>query len=1055
MQQAYCYPILNTNNPPMKKFLLLTFSFLLVLQANAWAQARSVSGTITSTEDGSGLPGVSVQVKGTTTGVVTDFEGNYRISVPSSDAVLRYTFVGFLSQEVEVGNRSTIDISMEPDVKQLSEVVVVGYGTQLKENLTGNIAQVSGEQIQDIPVPSFEQALQGRAAGVQVSSLNGKVGQGMNIRIRGGSSISASNEPLYVIDGVPVTSQSQSANTAPTNPLADLNFNDIESIDILKDASAAAIYGSRAANGVVLITTKQGKAGKTRFTAGAQYGISRPTGRREWLNAAEYIELYQEAAWNNDVRDDFFTDVVDPQNPHIIPDNIENHPDYADSWLEYMRGTFDFFSAHTDWRTLENSTNWEDEAFQDARVKIYDVSAQGGTEKTQFYASGGYSDQEGILIGNRFERYAGRLNLNHELSDRFNMGLNVGISRTNNFRVTEDNQFSTPMQLVAQSPLSPVRDEEGRFYDDALNPAMFYYPATVELENSSFVTTSFRNLVNANLKYQLTDNLSLTAEYGFDLLNQNDDRYQNSLTNIGRSVNGYGRSRWVRIFNYTTRAFANWNQVFDMHNIELTGGMEFQSSTRDMANVEGQGFPVDDLRKVASAAEIVEGTSTLTEFTFLSYFARANYRLLDRYLFTLSGRIDGSSRFGANNRYGFFPAGSVGWILTNESFLDNSSTLSFLKLRASYGLVGNAEIGNFQHLGLYTAGRYGGRSGLRPSQPANPDLGWETTAQFDIGMDFGLFNDRLTGEIDYYHKNTTDLLLFVPLAGTSGYPNITDNLGSLENQGIELALNYNILATSDLRWTASLNFARNVNKITSLGSQDIIDEASSRWLNAVKVGEPIGVFIGPEYAGVDPDNGDALWYVNDPDNPESLETTNNYNFANRVVLGNPNPDFIGGFTNNFSFKGFELNILFQGVYGNKIFNGAGGFMSANARYEDNQTRDQLNRWQKPGDITDVPQARLYSNNGAQASSRYLSDGSYLRLKTLTLAYNLPSQLLGRYNIDRIRVFVTGQNLLTFTNYDGWDPEVNTDYRASNINLGNDFYAAPQARTITVGAKLGF
>jgi TonB-linked SusC/RagA family outer membrane protein len=1054
----------------MKRVFLLTFSFLFVLMTNSWAQSRTITGTVSSAEDGTELPGVSVQVKGTTTGVVTDFDGNYRISVPGEEAVLRFSFVGFLPQEVEVGKQSTMDISLAPDVKQLSEVVVVGYGTQLKQDLTGNIAKISGDAIENVPVPTFEQALQGRAAGVQVSSMNGKVGQGMNIRIRGGSSISASNEPLYVIDGIPVTSQSPpSTSSAPTSPLADINFNDIESIQILKDASAAAIYGSRAANGVVLITTKQGKAGETKFNASVQYGVSRPTGRREFLNAAQYVELFQEAGWNRDIKRGLYADVVDPENPHLIPANIESHPNYLApndeifSYLEYMHGNLDYLSGDTDWRTLETDTDWNDVAFQDARVNIYDISAQGGTEKTQFYASGGYSDTDGIIIGNRFERIAGRLNLNHELGKRFDLGLNVGISKTNNYRVSDDNQFATPLQLVAQAPITPVRDKEGNLFDDSFNPAMFYYPATVELENASFLTSTFRNLVNANLVYQATDHLSITGEYGFDLLTQNEDRYQNDQTISGRSVGGYGSASWTRIFNATSRAFANYNNTFDVHNIEFTGGIEFQSSTIDYSYVAGQGYPVQDLQKVASAAEVVEGESSLTEFTFLSYFARANYKLKNKYLFSLSGRVDGSSRFGAENRYGFFPAGSAGWILSEESFLNNSSTISFLKLRASYGLVGNAEIGNFEHLGLFVAEPYGGVSGLRPSQYRNRALGWETTAQFDVGIDFGFFNDRLTGEVDYYQKNTTDLLLRVPLPATTGYEEQTRNLGSLENKGLELALNYLIIPSGDFRWSANLNFARNQNRITSLGDQDIIDNGSSSYLNVVKVGEPIGVFYGPEYAGVNPANGDAIWYVNGEGTADG-ETifeqngqlvTNNYNLANKVVLGNPNPDFIGGLSNNLSYKGFELDVLFQGVYGNQVFNGGGTYMSANARYEDNQTVDQLRRWQKPGDITDVPQARLYSNNGAQASTRYLSDGSYLRLKNLTLGYNLPADFLNRYKIDRLRIFVTGQNLLTFTKYEGWDPEVNTDYLASNIFLGNDFYAAPQARTITFGAKFGF
>lgn len=1039
--------------PTMKRIFLFCL-LLLMISGPLWAQTRTVTGKVTSAEDGVGLPGVNVRLVNTGTGVVTDFDGNYRIEVPSGDASLRFTYVGFVEETIAVGNQSTIDVELYPDLKELSEVVVVGYGTQLKQDITGNIAKVGGEEIQNVPVPSVEQAIQGRAAGVQVTSLNGKVGQGISIRVRGSASITAGNEPLYVIDGVPVTSQNQSAIDSPTNPLADINFNDIESIEILKDASSAAIYGSRASNGVVLITTKKGKAGETKFNLNYQTGFSKPTGKREWLNAEEYIALYREAAYNNDLAEGY--------------DPVNNPGDYPGSWLEYIEETFDFLAGDTDWRNLENDTDWQDQAFQDAGIQIFDISASGGSDKTQFYASGGYSDQEGILIGNRFERMSGRLNLNHELSSRFDLGLNVGISKTNNYRVTDDNEFATPMQLVAQSPLTPVRDKEGNLYDDALNTAMFYYPATVERENSKFLTTVYRNLANASLSYDLTDNVKLVGEYGFDLLTQNEERYQNAFTQTGRSVNGYGQSRWVRIFNYTTRALANYNTTFnDLHNLEITGGIEFQKSTRDQTNAEKQTYAVVDLNRLSTAAVTVSGSGTLNEFSFLSYVARANYKFNNRYLFGLSGRIDGSSRFGENNRYGFFPAVSAGWILSEESFLNNANSLSFLKLRASYGLTGNAEIPNYSSYGLYSPEAYAENGALVPFQLYNPDLTWETTAQLDIGLDFGLFNDRLTGELDYYNKHTKDLLLNVPLPGTSGYGSQLRNIGELENKGFELVLNYAILNRGDFRWRAGINLATNQNKILKLNQgQDIIDSGSSRWLNVVKVGEPIGVFYGNEYAGVNPANGDAIWYVNGDVSADEIDgetifeyngqlVTNNFNLANPIVLGNPNPDFFGGITSNFSYKGIELDILLQGQKGNKIFNGGGGFMSANGRYEDNQTRDQLRRWQQPGDVTDVPQARLYSNNGAQASSRYLYDGSYLRVKNVTLAYNLPDGLTDRIGLDRVRIYATGQNLLTFTDYEGWDPEVNTDYRASNISLGNDFYSAPQARTLTFGVKVGF
>lgn len=1053
----------------MSKSLLISLLLLLAVPLCGFSQSKTVTGKVISAEDGLGLPGVNIRVVGTTTGTVTDIDGNYKLEVPNNTS-LRYSFVGFIDQEVKVGNQSVIDVTLAPNLEQLSEVVVVGYGTQLKEDLTGNIAKVGGEQIQNVPVPSIEQAIQGRAAGVFVNSLNGKVGQGINIRIRGASSINASNEPLYVIDGIPVTSDNQSATAAPTSPLADLNFNDVESIEILKDASAAAIYGSRASNGVVIITTKKGKAGQTNFNVNYQYGYSNPTNNREFLNAQQYISLLQEAAWNNDVADGYFADVVNAANPALVPSGIENHPDYAGSWVEYMHETFDFLSGDRDWRTNPANTNWEELAYQDARTQELNLSASGGSDKTRYYASGSFSDMDGILIGNNFKRISGRLNLDHELKDNLDFKANVGISRTINMRVTDDNEFSTPMQLVAQSPLTPVRDADGNLYDDALNPSMYYYPATVEIENSRFETSVWRNLVNASLVYEPIENLRITGEYGFDLLTQNEDRYQNANTQTGRSpdVNGYGSARWLRIFNYTTRLYGNYVKALgDIHQLDFTGGMEFQKSQINENLVAGQKFAASELSRLTSASEIVLGSGLLSEYSFLSYFLRTNYKLQDRYLFGLSGRVDASSRFGANNRYGFFPAVSAGWIMSEEAFLKAVPAVSFLKLRASYGLTGNAAIGNFRHLGLYDAATYGFQPGFAPDQLANPDLSWEKTAQFDVGLDFGFFKNRISGELDYYVKNTTDLLLERPLPSTSGYTLIMENVGELQNKGFELVLNGTVISKTDLQLTAGVNMAINENRIISLNEgQQFLGNSSSRWLNNVIVGEPIGVFYGQEFAGVNPLNGDALWFANKEVAAEDIDgetylnykgrvATSDYNFAERVVLGNPTPDFIYGFNTKLTYKGFDLNVLFQGVEGNMIFNGGGTFMTANGRYEDNQTLDQLGRWQKEGDITDVPQARLYSNNGAQASSRYLYDGSYLRLKNLTLGYNLPKSLLGSWGVDGMRFYVVGQNLLTFTEYPGWDPEVNTDYRASNISLGNDFYSAPQARTIVFGAKLTF
>lgn len=1041
----------------MKKSLLVVVAWLLFLLPG-FSQDRTISGKVTSSEDGSASPGVSVVVKGTTIGTSTDSNGQYSLAVPSGSETLVFSFIGFKTTEVQIGTRTVIDLSIDPDITELTEVVVTGYGTQLKQDLTGNIAKVSGAEIQNIPVTTFEQAMQGRAAGVLVTSQNGKVGQGINIRIRGSSSISASNEPLYVVDGMIITTDNLSSNEAATNPLADINSNDIQSIEILKDASASALYGSRGANGVVIITTKRGKAGKTNFTANFQYGSSTPTRKREFLNSQQYVELMLEAAANRDTRDGI---------PQADPD----------SWTSFLTGFFDFLQGDTDWRNLETNTNWENEAYQDASLSSFDFTANGGNDKTKFALSLGYTDQDGILIGNAFKRYSGRLNLDHNATDKLSFGVNLAISNSINNRLSADNAFSTPLQLVAQAPITPVRSKEGFLYSNAdylgdRGAAMSYYPATMELENSSFVVTGFRNLASVNATYKITNSLKLIGEYGLDLLTQNDDRYQNEYTDTGIGIGGVGSSRWSRIFNYTARAMATWDQVFDVHNISLTAGTEYQKKVIDISDVSAQGFPLPELKKLTSAAEPINAFSSLNEETFASFFARANYKFNNRYLLSLSGRVDGSSKFGPDSKYGFFPAASAGWIISQEDLLSQSNVLSFLKLRASYGITGNAGIPNYRFLAQYSGIAYSGDSGLGPSQTPNSELRWEKTAQMDFGFDFGFFNDRLTGEIDYYNKQTSDLLLNAPIPATSGFTTQFRNVGELQNKGFELVLNYQAIKTGDLSVTVGGNFATNENKITKLyEGVEQIGPTGSRFLNALKVGEPIGVFYGVEYAGANPANGDALFYVNRQPTQTELDAgtvfvvpggvygdrfvTRAFNSAERIVLGNPTPRYIYGMNVNATFKGLELSVLFQGVNGNQVFDGAGGFMSANGRFEDNSTVDQMARWRQPGDITQIPQARLYSNNGAQSSSRFLYDASYMRLKTLTVAYNFPSAILNRVSLTSLRVYFTGQNLATFTNYKGWDPEVNTDYLASNINLGNDFYGAPQPRNLIVGLKVGF
>ncbi|MFD1756646.1 TonB-dependent receptor [Rufibacter sediminis] len=1001
------------------------------------AQNRTITGRVTSAADGSALPGVSVVVKGTTIGASTDVEGRYQISVTGSPTLV-FTFIGFTPREEAVGTRSTVDVRLAVDTKTIEEVVVVGYGSQEKREVTGSIASIKAEDIQNTPTPSFENALQGRTAGVLVEQQNGKVGQGIKVRVRGSSSVSAGNEPLYVLDGVPLTTSVPNANGAPTNPLADLNPNDIASIEVLKDAAAAAIYGSRAANGVVLITTKRGNSGDTKINVSYFTGFSKPTRKREFLNSAEYVELFREAAANSEER---------------------YGSDYGPAFLEtrlrrYAAGATD---------PLTYDTDWQDEVFQDASVNQMDVSVAGGTEKTRFFTGLSYSNQEGILIENRFEKMSGRLNLDHQATERLSVGMNFSLTRTKNYRLSNDNAFSTPMQIVALPPITPAIDPRTKLVSGVLDPATgrpntnypLYYNPLLNAIDADFLTTVYRNFTNVYASYKIFNGLTFRSEFGLDLLNQNENAYYGRLTarNTG-TPNGTGISAISQIANYNTNNFFNYNtNIADVHSIDVVLGMSYQESNQTTNYVEGQQFPSNAYRTIASAADITEGSSSGTDYSFLSYFTRVNYKFRDRYLLGLSGRVDGSSRFGNDSKYGFFPAASLGWILSEESFLANSNLINYLKLRGSYGITGNAEIPNAASLGLYSGDAgYGGTPGQRPTQIENPDLKWEETAQLDFGLEYGFWNGRLSGEIDYYIKKTDDLLLNVNVPGTSGYRTQLKNVGKLENKGFEFSLNSDNLV-GDFKWSTNFNYSRNRNKITDLQGQII----EGGYLNRAVEGQPIGVFFGVEYAGVDPANGDAIYYLNtlNPDGSRNRETTSDYSSAERVVIGNPNPDYTLGLTNNFSFKGFDLSVLFQGVVGNEIYNGAGSYMSASASWFDNQTRDQLRRWQKPNDITDVPRAYLGYANGTDPSSRYISDGSYVRLKNLTVGYTLPTSFTQKFHLDKVRIYAIGLNLLTFTDYEGWDPEVNTDYLAGNISQGNDFYGAPQAKTFTFGINIGF
>ncbi len=1008
----------------MKETLTLLLTVWCLVQL--WGQ-RTITGTIT--DDGDGLPliGATVQLKANKAiGTITGIDGAFSLDIPDKAEMLTISFIGYTPKDIPIGNQSVFEVTLGLSATTLDAVVVVGYGTQIRSELTGNISSIDREHIESVPVNSIESVIQGRAAGVFVSAQNGKLGTNLDIRIRGNASINAANEPLFVIDGIVMNSQEQVNYSHPRlNPMADLNFNDVESIEILKDASASAIYGSRASNGVILITTRRGKAGKVKFDLDVSNGWSRPTRKRQWLNAAQYLELWEEA----------FSNVANPQG---LVFGLTGK-DWKDRVIPGWNGGHD--------------VDWEDEMYNDdAGIRQVQLNISGGNEKTKFFVSGGWSDQTGIIIMNAFERFSTRLNLDHKASDKFDFGVNLSVARSKNKELTHDGDFANPGQMIALPPVQPLYDPEK---PDELFPNTLYFNAKQYEQHTDWETVNFRTLGNAYLNWKPIQKLTFHSDFGLDLFLQDFERWYgsevaaNSGEPNGRKWNGVNL-----VVNYSTNNYLSLQHQMGSHQFLWTAGMSYQQTNEEGFGVQGRNFPNDDFQNLDSAGEIYWGVGGESDFSILSYFARLNYNYDQKFLLALSSRVDGDSRFGKDQRYGFFPAASAGWVLSREPFLQDSKILSFLKFRASWGQTGNTPLQRFAALGVYEGTRYAGISGIVPTRIANPDLRWEKTTQIDIGLDFGLFNDRISGQLDYYRKNTEDLLLNVNIAATSGFTSQLQNVGELFNEGVEAALSAHLL-TGAFKWKTDINFARNVNEVTNLNGQVVEGGATNRAME----GQAAGVFFAPEYAGVDPDNGDALFYRNSViPGSTSLDrsTTNNINEAERVVIGNPNPDFIYGIQNSFSWKGFELQVFLQGVHGNEIYNAAGIYQMDGFGWFDNQDIRMLERWQSPGDQTDIPQLRFRGTT--ENSSRFIEDGTYLRLKNLTFSYQLPTHIVRKIGLRQLRFYATGQNLATFTNYRGWDPEVNTDlsnFGNAGVRLGEDFFTLPQARTIVFGFKAGF
>ncbi len=1001
------------------KLFILAFFMSSVVFAQ-----QSISGTVQG-EDGLPLPGVNILIKGKSSGTQTDFDGKYTITTETGD-VLVYSYVGFVAQEVTVSGQSEINVTLQADVSALEEVVVVGFGTQSKQTVTTNIAKIGAEQIGGITTSNFQNTLVAKAPGVQITQVNGKLEGGVKVIIRGLSSVSASQEPLYVIDGIEMNNNNTSSIGANLNPLLSLNPNDIESIEILKDAAAAAIFGAKGTNGVILITTKRGKQQKAQISVDVSTAIGEPTNKRDWLNADQYVELLTESFINRTGADQAT----------------------ADAWVD---DRLQRFQGDQDWRNIDY--DWQEEAFQDSYVQDVNVSVSGGNENTRSFISGSFSDNDGIIRGNSLKRWSMRANIDQKVNERIKLGLNANYSSTVIDRIAGDNSFVTPLQAIAQAPTSPAFLLNGD-----PNPDTLYANFLLQDRNSFRRTAIRRILAKVFGDIQVMESLVFRSELGYDYLNQTVDRNTGRLAPFqstnGQSFASDDGSEIISTNNYFT--YDLLSEGASSFNFVL--GMNYTRFKNRANSVTGDSFPTDSFRSISSAATISAGTGTFTNWAQVSYFARATYDYKKKYLLNASLRRDSSSRFGRDERDGYFPAASVGWIVTNEDFLRDSNVLSNLKLRASWGTNGNTPIDNFGSLGLFGGTSYDGVSGIEFTQIENPNLKWEETTQTNVGIDYGFLNNRITGEIDYYIKKTDDLIFRNRLPFESGAPDtarILENIGNLENEGFEFVLNTTNIQTSDLTWKTSFNFATNKNKVTNLpGGSDLITGR-----NILREGEAINSFFLAEYAGVDPANGDALYYTNTENADGTLDrtTTNDFSQAQRIIAGNPNPEFIGGFSSTLNYKNVDFTFTFQGQWGASLYNNAGQFQETGfGNGLDNQDVYVYdNRWQQPGDITDVPQARLFVNNGHSPSTRYLQDADFIRLRNLTLGYTLPSGALERIGMSRVRVYLSGLNLLTITDYRGYDPESTNDDANTNTNVGNTFYSAPPAKVYTLGVNLTF
>lgn len=969
---------------------------------NTIEQLQAEVTGVVSDNTGVPLPGANVVEKGTSNGTQTDFDGNFSLTVPP-DAILVISYLGFKSLEVEVNNRTNINITMVEDSEQLKEVVVVGYGEQNRETLTSNVSSVKAEDIENLPVAGSDQLLQGRAPGVFVSTNSGDPGGGVFVRIRGSSSISGSSDPLYVVDGIPIQSGNLSQNDvggATVSPIADINPADIESIDILKDASATAIYGSRAANGVVLITTKKGTRDKAVVSIGVYGGLQSFVKKPSLVTGEQFEMLMNESARNNG----------NPE-PYLNPENAVN-------------------------------TDWNDLVVNDgAPIRNIDLSVKGGGEKATYYVSANNYFQEGLIKNSGFERYSGRVNLDFRVNSKLSMGTSMLYSRSNRDIVPNSDQIAGAFSGSHFYPSNmEVYDEEGNYNRI---PTIDHPLATINDVDIAMETGRFLGTIYA--EYSILPGMRLKSSFSADYTNNRETEYRNTNTNAGSAVQGSAELFTLDDSNWIQENVLSYQFNLEKNSFNVLVGNSMQKSIRRYGFASGTGFPTNDFREIQSAA-VLDASSGSTSYGLASIFSRVNYNFDQKYLVTLNLRGDASSRFGKDNRWGVFPAIGLGWVISKEKFLEEVKFLDNLKLMVGYGITGNQSgITNFNSVGLWEGASYTSNPGVRPMQLENPKLKWETTKQTDISMDMAMFNNRVTFNAGYYYKKTEDLLLEVPVPTTSGFESVIQNSGAIQNQGIEIGLGVEVFPLdNDFTWYINGNISGNRNKILDLVAPFNV---YNRDLFRYEEGAPMYSYYMHKQLGVDPQTGDAIFEDHDGDGEFSTS-------SDRYLVGDANPDFFGGLTNTLKYKGIDLSFFWQFSYGNEQLNFTRFFMEHGGSRGTNFTTSQLGRWQQPGDITDIPRMSAANYASDLRPSRFVEDGSYLRLKNISLGYKLPTNITEALKVSSARVYVSGQNLITITNYTGLDPEV-TATADTALTQGVEFFTTPSPKTIMAGINLSF